>query len=192
MKALILFPLALPLTCHAITITGGSNNWMSPFLFEVTEGSNIIDNTLPGGNQAPLFYTMRVPSGLEITRLNVLSYSASGSGNGGSLLAMQIGRTLEASPAQLEADFRFRVNNILISQALIGSDDVLQTLNAGEQLQGAPTLVARDYALFFNENTPGISGVNFQVEFIATPVPEPSALTLLALASSLGLRRRRP
>lgn len=170
MKYITLAFLSLTICSVANTITGISSNWEEPFFFEVQEGSNIIEQSLPGNGVQPLFYTMRVPEGLEISELNILSYENSGTGsNGGSALVMQVGQTLEASPAVLEQDFSIDVNYLLFSQALIGRSDILKAFNANPPVAGAPTLVARDYALFLNENTANVSNVRFKIEFVAKP-----------------------
>jgi len=193
MKPKLLALLALLSTADAATITGISNDWQEPFFFQIEAGSNVIQNSFPGGGLNPLFYTMHVPAGLEITRLNVLSYKQDGdfSQNGGSLLALQIGSTLEASPETIEADFSILINHILFSDQLIERDNLLETLSVGEQLNGAPTLVSRDYALFLNETSTAVSNIRFELEFIASPIPEPTATALLALLPFF-LTRRRP
>jgi len=169
----------------------GHTDWQTPEPVMVQEGSNPLSGTLEQDGFCPDYYTLIVPEGLHITELNVLAYETV-PGNNGSFLGIQPGQTLTVSPFFLEnppvGSSPIPINNILINDSQIGMGGLLGTLTVGAPLNGTPTLGAGNYALWLNETS---TGAIYEIDFVATPVPEPSVPTLLILAASLARFRRR-
>ena len=167
----------------AATITNSSRFWDSPSRLDIEEGSNTISGTSLSDGFGARFVTLYVPEGLEVTELNILSYSSSAT-SGGSFLGLQLGHTLSASPEDLQTNSD-PINYILFSDSSMGN--LLPTLAVGNPLGGVSTLTEGAYALWFNETGPP---ADFSVEWVATTIPEPSAISLLAI-TFLGLLRRK-
>jgi len=122
-------------------------------------------------------------------RRSLISYFSEGAQNS-SFLGLQPGATLSNSPAEISDEAnRIPINFVLFSEALIDSSfPLLATLNVGDPIGGGETLGEGSYAFWLNETA---AGSEWEFEFVVEPVPEPSSVCLLALASSLSFLRRK-
>ena len=170
-----------------------SQDYLAPTEFNLTEGEFLIagalEGGLAGGGSEQKFFTLNVQEGYEITELNVLSYFSDRPDNS-SFLGLQPGSTLSNSPAFIaDESNQVPINNILFSNALVDADfSVLSILNVGDPIGGGDTLGTGNYAFWLNETT---EGSEWELQFVVEAVPEPSSVSLLALASSFILLRRK-
>ncbi len=195
MKTLILSTLPMISSASAATFYQeiSSTDWQTPFRRDISIGANTIQGDLLGEGFCPIYQTLIVPNGLQISSIDLIRYEST-AGNE-SFLGLQTGGTLRLSPALFEsppagtAREDLTIGDLRISSAAIGRDNLLQDLTAESSLGASDSLGPGEYALWFNETSR--DAARFEIQFNATPIPEPSAAILTALAS-LSLLRRKP
>jgi len=168
----------------------GDGNAPTSILF--TEGSNLIEGIMgaPGG-VGPVdadVWTFTILAGYYLTGINLVSYSAPSSGIQ-SFMAIDDANTINMSdPSQ-------HLSNGLWTEQLDGFGntytDLLAILDAGPAFGGtgfSGALGPGTYTFWVQETS---EEIQYCIDFVVTPVPEPGGALLLGLTGLLLLRRRR-
>jgi len=192
--------LALPLSSAKAldwneTINGElSGIGAAPTAITFTDGYNIIEGTM--GNLGGLgvvdadIWTFTIAAGYYLTGINLVSYSAPiGSPTMNSFMAIDDAATINTSdPSQ-------HLSNGLWTEEFDGLGNtftnLMAILDAGPAYGGTGftgNLGSGTYTFWVQEVT---AEIQYCIEFVVTPVPEPGSVVLLGLAGLLGLRRRR-
>ncbi len=154
-----------------------SGNRLSPSLLNITLGNNQVTGTFGSGDLD--YLRIDIPAGLQISAINVTSYS----GGSVSFVGLQSGTTFSidpntASPAALLGYFLFGNGNL--------NTNILPAIAAGFGAIGfTPPLNPGSFTLWLQE-TGGTTG--YGLNLIAVPTPGSAAVLGLGV---LTLRRRR-
>jgi len=175
---------AIAVPCSGATFYNdiSSDDWQNPIEFELSSGSNPLSLSLLGSGFCPEFITLVVPADLRLTALNLVNFESQ-PGNE-SFLGLQVGQTLRISPALFESPpagtdlTDLQIGDLRLNSGSVGRADLLEDLTMESSLGGVSSLGPGEYALWFNET--GL-GAQFDVEFIASPIPEPSSTSLFIL-----------
>ncbi|MDB5357416.1 MAG: hypothetical protein JWN24_3869 [Phycisphaerales bacterium] len=204
-KLFLLFTLALP-AAHgrAVVIWNSSVNGplsglgSAPTPFTLAAGTDSVISTV-GGTNHQNWLVINIPSGLELNGLILASYSST---DPQGFTGVQRGTTFVGSindPSVYLGYTHFgtaATNNSLPTVDLVGTDVLpLMGDNRSDGVapisQGfKPPLPSGNYVFFIQQ---GGATTNYQYDFVVGPgpVPEPAALSLLAAAMPLCLRRSR-
>lgn len=199
---ILLTAFCLPLsTLRALTWDESVNGDLSDdgnaptLLGTLSSGSNLISGTMGSlGGTGPLdadVWNFTIAAGYYLTGINLVGYSAtSGSTSNQSFMAIANGGTINMSdPSQ-------HLSNALWGYAQDGFgntyNDLLALLDAGPEFGGIGfdgPLPSGNYTFWIQE---GSDQINYNIDFVTSPVPvpEPGSALLLA-ASGLWLMRRR-
>lgn len=169
-----------------------SGDGNTPTFILFTDGSNLIDGTMGSlGGIGPLdadVWTFTIAAGYYLTGISLLGYSAPTSGHD-SFMALDDATSINMSDPSLH------LSNGLWTEELDGFGntytDLMAILDAGPMFGGTGfngPIGPGDYTFWIQE---GSEQIQYTLNFVVTPVPEPGGVMLLALAGLLLLRRRR-
>lgn len=161
------------------TLSAGSNLF-SGRMGALTEGEPIDAD----------IWNFTIAAGYYLTGINLTSYSTtSGSLGNQSFMAIIDGGTINQNDQSLH------LSNALWGYGQDGFGntytDLLALLDAGPDFGGVGfdgPLPAGNYTFWIQE---GADQINYSIDFVTTPVPEPGSLLLLGVAGLWSLRRRR-
>lgn len=168
----------------------GDGNAPTSILF--SEGHNIIEGIMgSAGGVGPVdadVWTFTILAGYYLTGINLVSYSAPGPGIQ-SFMAIDDAATINMSDPSLH------LSNGLWDEQLDGFGntftDMLAILDAGPAFGGtgfSGPLGPGTYTFWVQETT---DEIQYCIDFVVTPVPEPGGALLLGLTGFMLLRRRR-
>ncbi len=162
-----------------------SDAYTSPSPISIIMGSNVLSGSLAGGSNDLDLFRLDVPVGLEITEIRLLDLI--GGGNA-SYFMLQPGSTLSSAPSNSFGD---PVGFAAIGSAGVGNDLLptitLPGITSLAPFFGAATLTAGSYAGWLNETGAASS---YSLNFIASPIPEPSSVLLLGVCAISFLSKR--
>lgn len=155
-----------------------SGNRLSPSIVNITLGNNEVTGTFGSGDVD--YLRIDIPAGLQISAINVTSYS----GNRVSFVGLQAGTTFSVSPNEaLPEDL---LGYFLFGNAHLNTN-ILPAIAAGSGAIGfTPPLNPGNFTLWLQE-TGGKTG--YGLNFVAVPAPGSVALLGLGVLT-LGRRRR--
>jgi hypothetical protein len=157
-------------------------------------GSNVFSGTMGSlGGIGPLdadIWNFSVDAGYYLTGINLIAYSAtSGSFSDASFMAIANGGTINLN------DPSNHLSNALWGYGQDGFGntytDLLGLLDAGPEFGGIGfdgPLSPGNYTFWIQE---GDDQINYTIDFVTSPVPEPGSALLLGIAGLWALRRRR-
>lgn len=200
--AFLLAALALPFgTAQALNWNEGfngdlSDNGAAPTLVgTLSSGSNLFTGTMGSlGGTGPLdadIWSFTIAAGYYLTGINLVGYTSASGNNNDSFMAIANGTTIETDQAVNQ------LSNALWSKQTDGFGntytDLFALLDAGPDFGGIGfdgPLPAGNYTFWIQE---GSDQINYQIDFVTTPipVPEPGGALLLGMAGLWLLRRRR-
>lgn len=170
----------------------GDGNAPTSILF--TTGDNLIEGIMgrPGGVGAvdADIWTFTIAAGYYLTGINLVSYSSDTPGTINSFMAIDDAATINTSdPSQ-------HLSNGLWTEQFDGfgnsvPTDLLAILDAGPAFGGTGfdgPLGPGTYTFWVQETS---AQIQYCIDFVVTPVPEPSSALLLVLTGMLAVRRRR-
>lgn len=182
-----------------------SDDSTNPTVITLTDGLTAFENTVVNsGTGLPNadidFFTIVVPTGLQIDRISLTRYEPDGAF---SFFGFEEGPTVSADPSGSMQDQTTFSENAL-GFALVGANqlnnDLRRALADGEVNTGAllagnrrfdPTvaLPAGTYAFVFQDT--GALEITYELSFEASVIPEPNSLALLGLLGMASLYRGR-
>lgn len=178
----------------------GIGNAPTSILF--TTGSNLIEGTISGFNGTATdvdIWNFTIAAGYYLTGINLVSYTDNGFGAPlgtiYSFMAIDDALTINTSDPSQHLS-----NGLWNEQSPDGGattfTNLLAILQAGPAYGGtgfSGPLPAGDYTFWIQETADGVGtlDISYCIDFIVTPVPEPSGAALLGLTGLLMLRRRR-
>ena len=163
-----------------------SNDSARPTPLTFTPGSNTVAGRMgipPGGAVDPDFFTFTIAPGTFLSQINLTQYmpdGSAGSALNGSFFAIASGTSINTGNPGLH------LSNRLVPA--IG--DILPGLAVGPTFGGTGLAAqpgAGTYTVWFQETA---TTVAYTLDFVVTPVPEPTTLAVVFGASGLLLRRR--
>jgi hypothetical protein len=158
-----------------------SDDFEVPSMLTVAAGENLISGIF-SASDADLF-TIVVPQGLTLTRIQLTSYTHDNSDNL-SFFGMQRGATLSSPPSSF---FHDEIGYTLFGSWALDGTDLLAILSSYPEVQ--TPLVEGKYAFWLNETSS--SSASGTLSFTAEAIPEPSHFISFVCASVLSLMRRR-
>lgn len=167
-----------------------SNDGLNPTFINFTVGNNLIEGTM-GFDGVTLdrdIWTFNIPADHYLTAINLVSYGAPGPGIN-SFMAIDDATTIDINDASQH------LSNGLWTEEFDGLGNtftpLLTILDNGPLFGGTGfngALGPGNYTFWVQETT---APINYCIDFVITPVPEPGSALLLGAASLLCLRRRR-
>lgn len=188
--------LALPLsTASAVNwnelIDGDiSDDGDFPTFIDFSDEHNLIEGTMgfDGVNLDRDIWTFTIQPGYHLTAINLVTYSAPASGIE-SFMALAGGTSIDLGDPSLH------LSNGLWTEQLDGLGNtftpMLDILDAGPQFGGLGfdgPLGPGEYTFWIQETT---DQIQYCIDFVVVPIPEPGSALLLGAASLLCLQRRR-
>ncbi|WP_432798306.1 hypothetical protein [Poriferisphaera sp. WC338] len=128
-------------------------------------------------------FTFTIPTGTQLTSINLTTYTTTGDPGGGSFFAIAIGKTV-GTTMQTAGN---HLSNMLVSETGELLDDLAAGAMFGSSALTAP-LSAGDYAIFLHETS---TQVDFALSFDVQSIPEPASISFgLGSLVCLLLKRR--
>jgi len=169
-----------------------SGDGNAPTFITFTDGSNLIEGTMGSlGGIGPMdadVWTFTIAAGYYLTGINLVSYSAPTNPHN-SFMAIDDAATISMSDPSLH------LSNGLWTEQLDGFGNtftnLMAILDAGPQFGGTGfngPLPSGTYTFWVQE---GSEQIQYCIDFVVSPVPEPGSCLLVAVAGLLMLRRRR-
>lgn len=167
-----------------------SSSGISPGTFAgmLSDSINTIKGTF-GNSTASVrdtdVFSFTIPTGHQLTAINLIFTTISGDSGGGSYFGIQGGLDIGTGSGTVD----FNLSNALI----IDSGNLLASFAAGPEFGGtglAAPLGAGDYTVFLSETA---AVVGYSMDFAVSAVPEPGewAMLLAGLALVSGIARRK-
>lgn len=160
-----------------------SNVAAAPTPLTFTPGSNTVAGRMGiplGGAVDPDFFTFTIAPGTFLSQINLTQYMPDGNALAGSFFAIASGTSISTSNPTLH----------LSNRLVPGTGDILPGLAASPTFGGTGLAAqpgAGTYTVWFQETA---TTVAYTLDFVVTPVPEPTTLAVVFGASGLLLRRR--
>jgi hypothetical protein len=170
-----------------------SSDNLNPTVLNLSVGSNQITGSTTGNpNLDRDFFSFTIPDGRQLSQIILANYvGLDDVGSNQGFLAVQAGSGIEPTTVSTNTP-------PLLGAALIGAapgtqegDNVLDDLGAAAPIRGASfvgfpsgTLGRGTYTFWIQETQFGIQ--NYKLDFVVTPVPEPSTILGFGVAMGLG------
>lgn len=171
-----------------------SDDGNAPTFLTFSDGHNIVEGSM-GWNGVTLdadIWTFTVAAGYEVSEINLVTYNGSNpTFPNGHFMALASGSTINTTDATNHlSNGLWREETDLLGNT---KTDLLAILQAGPEFGGigfTGNLQAGTYTFWVQDTTDFVN--QYCIDFVITPVPEPSSALLMGVASFLCLRRRRP